>query len=178
MPAGAAFSVDWWIRGRPNAVSSAARLGLRVLQLHLCISYFCSGMEKAQGIQWWNGELLWRALSLPVYYQFDMSWLAQWPVLSMIGGWTTLVFELGYSVFIWPRATRRFWIAGMVGLHLGIAIFLGLGLFGLIMCVLTVSVFGFSAEPAQSSSLSVQAPNQDAPSGAEPSSLWRNPVPS
>ena len=147
MPAGDALSLDSLVRGRSNIPSSAARLALRVLQVHLCLSYFFSGVEKAQGIQWWNGELLWRALSLPVYYQFDMSWLAQWPFLSKVGGWSTLFFELGYSIFIWPKATRRFWVMGMVGLHLGIAVFLGLGLFGLIMCVLTVSVFGVSSEP-------------------------------
>lgn len=147
IPAGAAFSLDVLWGRRSSEASTPARLGLRVIQLHLCITYLCSGIEKASGIQWWNGELLWRALMLPVYRQWDMSWLAQWPLLSKLGGWSTLLFELGYCVFIWPKATRKLWVAAIVSLHLGIAIFLGLGLFGLIMCVLTFSVFGIAAEP-------------------------------
>jgi hypothetical protein len=147
LPAGNAFSLDAALHPARCAPTIMARLGLRVAQLHLCVSYLASGIEKSTGAQWWNGELLWRVLSLPEYQQFDMSWLAEWPWLSRIGGWATLAIELGYCIFIWPRRTRKLWIAATVALHLGIAIFLGLPLFGIIMCVLTVALFGFSAEP-------------------------------
>jgi predicted DCC family thiol-disulfide oxidoreductase YuxK len=146
MPAGGALSLDSLRKGRLEA-SSSARLGLRVLQLHLCISYFCSAIEKASGVQWWNGELLWRALSMPVYRQFDMSWIARWPLLSQTAGISSLVLEMGYCIFIWPKATRRFWVLGIVSLHLGIAVLLGLHLFGIIMALMTWMVFGVSAEP-------------------------------
>jgi vitamin K-dependent gamma-carboxylase-like protein len=147
-PAGHAWSIDV-LRGRVSgAPSTAARLGLRVMQLHLCISYLASGIQKAAGIQWWNGELLWRALSLPVYHQRDMSWLASYPWICQLAGWAALFIELGYCVFIWPTRTRRPWIAAVVALHLGIGIFLGLGVFAAIMCVLTLSLFGVSPEPA------------------------------
>ncbi len=146
MPCGNALSLDvFW--GRASSTPTwNARLGLRILQIHLCISYLSSGLDKAQGIQWWNGELMWRALSLPIYQQFDMRWLADFPWIGKLLGWSTLVAEIGYCVFIWPQATRLFWVIGMVGLHLGIIVFMGLGLFGTIMCVLTVAVFGISPE--------------------------------
>jgi hypothetical protein len=146
-PAGAAWSLDVAQGRAPRAPSEMARLGLRVMQLHLCMSYLASGIQKSVGVQWWNGELIWRALSLPVYQQLDTSWLASVPWLSQIAGWTALFIELGYLVFIWPRRTRRLWIAAIVALHLGIAVFLGLGVFGAIMCVLTLSLFGVSPEP-------------------------------
>ena len=41
----------------------------RVLQLHLCVIYFFSGLTKLLGSGWWNGESLWRALTRP---PFDM----------------------------------------------------------------------------------------------------------
>jgi hypothetical protein len=148
VPVGDAYSLDVVLGRRSGLPSQAARLGLRVLQLQLCISYLCSGIDKAQGPQWWNGELIWRALCMPVYYQYDMFWMANYPFLSLIGGWTTLVLEIGYCVFIWPKRTRKFWVAGIASLHLGISIFLGLGLFGVTMFWLTVAVFGFSAEPS------------------------------
>ena len=75
-----------------------------------------------------------------------MSWLANWPHLAFLGSWSTLILETGYCVFIWPRMTRKFWILGIVGLHLGIVFALGLTLFGLIMCLLTIGAFAVSAE--------------------------------
>jgi hypothetical protein len=160
VPAGEALSLDVLRRRAPTMPSAAARLGLRVMQLHLCISYLASGIQKSAGIQWWNGELLWRALALPVYRQYDMSWLASYPWLSLVAGWMTLLVELGYCVFIWPARTRRPWIAAIVALHLGIGIFLGLGVFAAIMCVLTATLFGVSPEPraARSRDFVIDAP--------------------
>ncbi len=148
VPSGDALSLDVRLALRKGGPSVPARLGLRVLQLQLCITYFCSALEKAAGPQWWNGELLWRALNLPIYLQFDMTWLAHWPLLLKTAGWASLALEGLYWLFIWPRHTRPLWIAGIVGMHLGIAVFLGLQRFGLIMCVLTLSLFAVSAEPA------------------------------
>lgn len=149
LPIGRAYSLDVALHRVSSAPTAGARLGLRVLQLHLCLSYLASGIEKSSGPQWWNGELLWRVFSIPDYQRFDMSWLVDWPFLSRLGGWATLAVELGYCIFIWPRRTRKLWIAATVGLHLGIVIFLGLHLFGLIMCVLTLALFGFSPEPRE-----------------------------
>lgn len=58
----------------------------------------------------------------------------------------SLALELGYCIFIWPKQTRAIWIAGIVGLHIGIMIFLGLHLFGLIMVCLTVCLFAVPAD--------------------------------
>lgn len=143
-PAGDMFSLDSCFWGaRPRSV--AAQMSLRCMQLHLCITYFFSAVEKGAGIQWWNGELMWRALSLPVYHQFDFDWLAGWPILSKIGGWITLILEGGYCVLIWPGRTRWFWVTGIALMHLGIAVFLGLGFFGVFMAMLTVCIFGAPA---------------------------------
>lgn len=147
-PAGRACSLDVALHRVPSVPTATARLGLRVLQLHLCLAYLASGIEKSTCAQWWNGELLWRVFSIPDYRRFNMDWLLDWPWLSQLGGWATLAIELGYCVFIWPRCTRRLWVTAAVMLHLGIAIFLGLHLFGFVMCVLTLALFGVSPEPS------------------------------
>lgn len=148
-PCGKYWSIDAWLRKTRPQPTSRERLVLRIMQLHLCVSYFVTGFLKAQGEQWWNGELIWRAMTLPIYQQWNMTWLSQWPFLLMFAGWMTLFFEMGYAVFIWPRRTRWVWIMGMLGLHLGIALFLGLHLFGFIMCVMTFALFALSAEPGE-----------------------------
>lgn len=148
-PSGKYWSMDAWLRKTAPLPTSRERLVLRIMQLHLCVSYFVTGFLKAKGEQWWNGELIWRALTLPMYKQWGMTWLGQWPFLLMFAGWMTLLFEMGYSVFIWPRRTRWIWIMGMLGLHLGIVLFLGLHLFGSIMCVMTFALFALSPEPGE-----------------------------
>lgn len=157
MPSGAALSLDRARRRERAGPTAAARLACRVVQLHLCVAYLSSGLAKAAGEQWWNGEAIWRALMLPAYRQVDMSWLADHAWLPRVAGWAVLLVEIGYPVFIWPRRTRAVWIAAIVALHVGIAVFLGLTLFGLLMPVLTLAAFGVSAEPPPLSATSSAA---------------------
>ena len=143
MPVGCAYSLDVHARRLRDQPTPQATLSLRVLQLHLCIVYLASGIEKARGIQWWTGEAIWRALMQPQFQTLDFSWLADAPGVAAVAAWGTLLVECGYAVFIWPRRTRGVWVLLTVGLHLGIGIFLGLGLFAFAMIALTGSVFGW-----------------------------------
>lgn len=149
MPIGQVMSVDALAKGETEKPSSFARLSLRVLQIHLCVVYFSSGMDKAEGIQWWNGEAIWRSLMRPDLAQYDMTWLASVPWLAMLLCWATLVVELGYAVFVWPQRTRTLWALATIGLHAGIAVIMGLWSFSAVMIVLTGSAFLISAEPAR-----------------------------
>jgi hypothetical protein len=143
MPVGAAFSIDQWLRRRPAAATVGARIALRTLQTHLCIIYLNAGTAKMQGPQWWNGEAIWRALMNPEFFgAFDFSWLARFPLVAMLLGWSTLLIEVGYAFFIWPRRLRPWWVAATVGLHLGIGVTMGLWMFSVMMILMTVSAFG------------------------------------
>jgi uncharacterized membrane protein YphA (DoxX/SURF4 family) len=122
--------------------SEAATLSLRVFQLHLCVAYAASGLEKVVGVQWRDGEAVFRAMMLPSFNQFDVSWLARAPWLGKLLCWGTLVLEMGYPVFIWPRRLRRLWIAGVESLHVGIGVFMGLYFFAAVMGLLTLCAFG------------------------------------
>lgn len=146
-PAGAAFSLDRRLGRAPANPSPAARIALRVVQIHLCILYLKNGVSKARNDAWWNGHLIWGAVMSPVYSRFDLSWLANHAWIAVAAGWAVLVVETGYAALIWPRRTRRLWVLATAALHLGIAIFLGLPVFGALMIVLTVAAFGVSAEP-------------------------------
>jgi len=145
MPVGHALSVDklWGrVSGEPTAW---ARFSLRVLQLHLAIAYLFSGVDKAVGEQWQNGEAIWRSLMMPIYAQFDFSWIASVPWLAKIFAWGTLLVEIGYPFFIFPRRTRALWIFLTVSMHVGIGLFLGLHMFAALMSVLTLSLFAVPA---------------------------------
>ena len=147
MPVGSAWSLDLQggrVTGEPTAL---ARLSLRVLQLHLCIVYFSSGIEKLTGEQWRNGEAMWRSLMRPDLAMFDMTALANFPLLALIGCWATLIVEIGYVAMIWNKRTRLLWAAATIGLHLGIGIFMGLWSFAALMIVFNVAALVVPAEP-------------------------------
>ncbi len=148
------FPVGHWgsldvVAGRVKGeASAAARLALRVLQIHLCLVYLSSGIEKAitPPYQWLDGEVIWRTALLPEFRQFEMTWMADMPWLAMLAAWGSLVIEIGYAVFVWPRRTRKMWALATLGMHLGIAIFMGLASFAAVMMVLTFAAFWMPAE--------------------------------
>jgi hypothetical protein len=110
--------------------------------------YLAGGLFKASGEQWWDGDAIWRAVMLPEYRQLDFTWLADHAWFAKVSGWWVVAVETGYAIFIWPRRTRRPWIVATVLMHLGIGLFMGLGVFAAIMIAFTVAAFGVNAEPA------------------------------
>lgn len=144
IPCGEALSIDSLFK--PKGFSYQARLALRLLQLHMCISYFASGIEKARGADWYNGEVMWRALNTPGYSIADFHWLALVPVVPIIGGWIVMTIEILYCFFIWSSKTRPYIIMATCFFHLGIALFLSLHVFGVLMCIPTLTLFAISAD--------------------------------
>lgn len=114
---------------------------LRLMQVHLAIAYFSSGIAKAMGEQWRNGEVIWRAMNLPQFHTVDMSWLAHVPLLVLLLAWGTLFLEIGYPLLLGWRRTRFVAALAVLSMHLGIALGMGLFTFGLFMMVLTGSLF-------------------------------------
>src|SRR5579872_3490670 len=141
MPCGDALSLDVVLGRRKSEPSVAAGVTRRMLQLHVAIVYTSSGLEKAAGIQWWNGEAIWRSLMLPVFNQYNFGWLAHVPWLAMAIGWSVIVIETGYGLAVWFRATRAIWIGLAIAMHLGIGLFLGMWTFAAIMIILNLGAF-------------------------------------
>ncbi len=116
---------------------------LRILQGHLCLVYFFGGVSKALGNHWWNGEAIWRAVSIPGFYQIDMSWLASVPWLSMVLGIGVLFLECGYPLFINIRKTRPVFLVLIITMHAGIGIVMGLWYFAVLMILLNGVGYGY-----------------------------------
>ena len=146
-PVGGALSLDRRAGRTSGAPTAGARFALRVLQLELTLVYAATGLEKAVGEQWWNGEALWRAWMRADLGTIDFSWVASVPWVAKLGAWSTVVLETGYAIFIWIPRTRRPWALGILALHAGIALTMGLVGFGLIMMLLTACAWLVPAEP-------------------------------
>ena len=141
LPSNRVWSVDCYLLKGLKA-EKVKSFGRKLLQIHLAISYASSGWEKAVGIQWWNGEAIWRALNSGPYMQYDMVWIANYPIIPIIIGISTVALEIGYVTCIWFKHVRVIWMTLIILLHISIMTFLGLHMFGLIMIILNISAFG------------------------------------
>jgi hypothetical protein len=145
-PSGACYSLDRLIaRWRsptplpPPEPSVWANIGIRLIQLHMCVVYLFAGLGKLQGASWWDGTAMWLSVANLEYQSIDMTWLAGWPRLVNLLTHVTIAWEVSYCVLVWPRLTRPIVIALAIPLHLGIACFLGMITFGLVMLIANVA---------------------------------------
>lgn len=146
-PVGGCLSIDTWRKNISVDSSVTSRIGIRVLQLHMALMYLATGLHKASGPQWWDGEAIWRAITLPQLATIDLTWLADYPQLLIMIGWATLAAEVGYIIFAWHRRTRLLTVGAIISMHVGIALVLGLVSFAMIMIVLNIAAFLIPAEP-------------------------------
>ena len=147
-PVGRAWSVDRMLaRGPAPSVDTLLPADpapyVALFRIHLCIVYVASGFAKAMGDQWWSGEALWRALSLPQFRQFDPGVLLSWPFLLQAAALATIASQLAYPVLVWTRLRAPIVLFTEL-MHLGIAIFLGMWLFSAAMIALNTAAFGQS----------------------------------
>jgi hypothetical protein len=144
-PSGACYSLDSWMRRRKAAAqgksiaaiepSVGANIALRLVQLHMCVIYMFAGFGKLVGVAWWNGTGLWGAVANYEYQSLDATWIAWWPVFGAVMSHVTVYWEIYYPALIWPRATRPWMLLLAIPLHLGIAFFMGMITFGLVMLI-------------------------------------------
>jgi hypothetical protein len=135
--------------GAPTT-SSMATFAIRLMQIHFCVIYMGSGWSKLMGSAWWNGTAIWYTMANPEfapmhmkYYRDALTWLAAhralWEV-SMTGGSVfTLLLEVGFPFLVWVKRLRWVMVIGSVMLHTGIALFMGLTGFSLMMLALLVA---------------------------------------
>jgi uncharacterized membrane protein len=97
-----------------------------------------------QGVQWWNGEAIWRAVMLPKFAVFDFSWLAHFPLIAAAVSIIVMILETSYALMMWHPVTRKIWLPMIILLHTAIAVLMGLWLFSAIMIWMNLSGFGFS----------------------------------
>jgi hypothetical protein len=134
-PSGAVLSLDRRLgfSSAPEGPSVAANVALRLVQVHLCVVYFFSGIAKLLGASWWEGTALWGAAANSRYRTLDLTWLARHPLLVNALTLGTLFWEVSYPALVWPRLTRRLAIAMGILVHGGIGVAMGMKEFGLAM---------------------------------------------
>jgi hypothetical protein len=104
--------------------------------------YFISGFDKGLGYDWWNGEAIWTTMMGLNFRSVDVSFMAEYPLIPTILGWSVLLIEFGYPFFIYWKKTRYLWLTMTILMHVGIGVFLGLYYFASVMIIFNVAAFG------------------------------------
>lgn len=128
-------------RNRLTIPSSDFGFAFRYLQLTILIIYVDAGISKAFGNDWWSGDAVWRAVHLPEFYQMNLEWLADHPIVPKLLGWGTMFLETFYIAGVWIPVIGPLWVLAVIGMHLGIVFFLGLTTFGLTLAGLNFALF-------------------------------------
>jgi hypothetical protein len=136
------YALDWRLRELRPRDPQFLGFWRRVLQLHLCVIYFLSGLTKCIGSGWWDGSNVWRALIRPPFNVIDPEILVRWNYLFPVAGIFICLLEIGYPFFIWNSKTRKIWLIGICAMHVGIGLTMGMYLFAFIVIILNVAAFG------------------------------------
>jgi hypothetical protein len=108
-------------------------LGYRFLQIHLCVIYFYSGLEKLKGPTWWDGTALWSVFANSQMVIADMTWMKSLPLLIVFISFSTVLFEIYFPALVWFKKWRPFALALGAFFHMGIALTMALWAFALVM---------------------------------------------
>ena len=136
------YSLDWRLRKARPKDPQLLGFWRRVVQLHLCLIYFFSGLTKCLGSGWWDGSNIWRSLIRPPFNLIDPEILVRWNYLFPVAGIFICLLEIGFPFFIWNDKTRKIWLICICGMHFAIGVTMGMYLFALIMIILNIAAFG------------------------------------
>ncbi|PNW15498.1 hypothetical protein C1637_03490 [Chryseobacterium lactis] len=140
-PVGSKLSLDATLFKKKEFNPSPYR---NLLKIHLSIVYFTSGLDKAFGVNWWNGESIWKSFHLPGFESYiieNYDVLSSYPILPTFIGISTMCIELLYPLFMWKKSMKAYWLILVLGLHMGIIIAMNLYFFGALMILLNLSGF-------------------------------------
>lgn len=124
--------------GRPKCLQKSLELknlGTIFFRLQLTVVYFFAGLGKAFGETWWNGEAVWKAIHQPIgdsYFSVPLA-AYRYEYLWILLGIITILLELSYPLAWIKKTFRPLIINGIILVHIGIALSMGLLHFALLM---------------------------------------------
>ena len=133
---GGCYSLD--VRSGRRARGSVAALGLRFLQLHIALLYFCAARLKFRA-GWLKQNVIYRCLQLLGFVRPPGALLARFPALCYVLGLVTLSLEWAFAFLalspVFVRVCRALAIAASLGVQLGILATMRVGIFTEVMLV-------------------------------------------
>jgi len=129
---GQVWSVDAWLKGA-TATRAQPVWPLWLMRCQVAIIYLSTGLHKLAYPTWRDGTAVHWALNLNGFHRFPWPLPVQLAPVEAFLTWGTLLFELGFWLFVLFRRTRPWALVAGVGLHLGLFATLELASFSYLM---------------------------------------------
>lgn len=139
------FSVDAQIRAYKKKVNTnlSSKLSLRFLLHNLailaflvqvCILYFTSGLHKAMGELWQNGTAIYYILQVNEFsHPFFKDIIFASDFFLVVGAYLAIIVQLAFPFLLFNKKTKYIGMLGVIGMHTGIFLVMGLFSFSFIM---------------------------------------------
>ncbi len=134
------WSLDARRRARTGATETQTgsvlhNIGLCLVVAQICIVYLEAGLYKVQGSLWQSGTAVYYPLQSVAYGVFpplaDLLTYFAWPVF--VATYVTVLAQIAFPFLLFHRITRRIGLLILLGMHLSIAVIMGLPFFSGIM---------------------------------------------
>jgi predicted DCC family thiol-disulfide oxidoreductase YuxK len=108
-----------------------------VVAAQICVVYGTAGFLKVQGSMWQDGSALAYVLRLDWFHPWPglSAWVAGHALLVAIAGYVTVFVQAGFPFIVFAPRLKYPALAVLVGMHVSIAVLLGLPFFSAIMLV-------------------------------------------
>lgn len=108
-------------------------MGIRLLQIQLCMSYAYTGFEKLKGMQWWEGSAVWHVIGMDELMPHDFVFMQNFPLTIAAMSMATVIFEVYFIFAVWNQRLRYPWLVIGTVFHFSTALFMELWYFAFIM---------------------------------------------
>lgn len=134
------WSLDSRRRAKTNSLETQTgsvlhNIGLCLVVAQICIVYLEAGLYKVQGSLWQDGTAVYYPLQSEAYGVFPplADLMTHWTLPVVIATYVTVLAQVAFPFLLFNKITRRFALIVLLGMHLSIAVAMGLPFFSGIM---------------------------------------------
>ncbi|MEC1177353.1 DCC1-like thiol-disulfide oxidoreductase family protein [Metasolibacillus meyeri] len=136
------FSIDAHVKSSKKHIEAFSlknlvhNLAILACLLQVCILYITSGFHKAMGELWQSGTALYYILQVEEFsHPFFKDFIFSSDIIIVGGSYLAVIVQLAYPFLLFNQKTKYIGMLGVIGLHTGIFIVMGLFSFSFIMIV-------------------------------------------
>jgi hypothetical protein len=121
---------------RTTLVTAVHNCGMFLIAAQVCLLYGSAGLYKVQGSTWGNGTALHYALNLELFRPWPAlsNFVDEHTLVTAIAGYLTVLLQVAFPFVLFGRLKYPVLIM-LLGMHIGIAVLMGLPLFSGAMIV-------------------------------------------
>ena len=131
---------------QPNIVTVMHNAALVMAVIQVCVLYLAAGMFKIQGEMWQEGTALYYVLRTADYNVWPevTSLLYTHPLLVVVGSYAAVFLQMAMPFSLLNARVKHVVMVGLLGMHVSIAVLMGLPFFSLFMIATDVLVISDS----------------------------------